>query len=66
MQAICTIEPGMKPADTLAEAAEIIATHAEELRILSSCDGDWGDAHAARTEYQRMVRIARQLRAQES
>lgn len=51
----------MNANNTLAEAAEILTTEAEALRVCSTFEGDWGDEHDARADYERMLRVAREL-----
>jgi len=51
----------MNAPNTLAEAAEILTTQAEELRLGSTYLGDWRDEHEAQAEHSRVVRVAREL-----
>lgn len=52
----------MRTANTIAEAAEILTTHAEELRIGSTYYGDWQNEHEAKTDFERITRVVRELR----
>ena len=53
----------MSANNTIAEAADILAAQAEELRIGSTYEGDWQDECEAKTDYERMMHLARRLRA---
>lgn len=53
------------PHDTLAEAAELLTTEAEVLKICHTHDGDWGDDQEAKKTYDRMTRVASELREME-
>ena len=54
-----------KSHDTLAEAAELLTTEAEALKMCHTHNGDWGSDHEAKKAYERMTRVASELREME-